>query len=545
MVNDRSMRNRCILSVLVALTVAAGVIIASAPVIAQKRRTPAPPVRTGKAHSPPPFGANIFQGNFTRQVADGRTANYRIMPGDRVVVNTWGTLEIAKVFVVDGQGNVFIPSIGPVRLGGVRNSNLTSTVKKSISRVYRKGFGVYTNLLTAAPVTVFVTGGVTRPGRYAGVPSDSVLFFLDQAGGIHAGLGSYRDVRVLRGGKEISKLDLYDFALNGKLPAVQLTKGDVILVGRRGPVVEVRGKVPSPAAVELSKQRFTGIEVMRVLPRSARATTVAIRGVRNGRPFHQTMTAAEFVKAQLRDGDRVEFRDDALPDTILISLSGEFKGPSLLSVKRGARLVDVLNFVAVNPKLSDVRSIHLKRRSVAAAQKSSIQRALYRLERSAMLALSSTDREAAIRVKEAELMQAFVKSARTIQPLGRVVTSSRGRQINLLLRDGDTVVIPPRTNVVRVSGEVQMSQAVMHRPNTRVKDYIKMAGGYTRRSDKTKILIIHASAAVTMASPASRVHPGDELMVMPRIDKKTLQNAADVVQVIYQVAVAAAVVLAI
>jgi protein involved in polysaccharide export with SLBB domain len=499
---------------------------------------------TEEPHGPQPFGANLFMGNFLGQHEDGVNPDYVVMPGDRVAVNTWGVVEITQVFVVDGQGNIFLPGIGPVRLAGVRNADLTRTVKESISRVYRRNFGVYTNLLTAAPVAVFVTGGVNRPGRYAGVPSDSVLFFLDQAGGIDPALGSYRDIVILRGGAPLAEVDLYDFILNGKLPDVQFTDGDTILVRRRGPVVEVKGEVASEGFLEFDKQPITGADALEIVPKAARATAVIIQGIRGGQPFAETKSVAEFRVTELRDGDAILFRDEGRPDTILVRLEGEFKGPSLLSVYRGSRLVDVLNYVEVDPELADLRSVHLRRASVAAAQKKSIDDSLFRLERSALLALSTTEREASIRVKEAELMKNFIESARLIQPLGRVVTSIHGRQLNVLLNHDDTIVIPGKTNVVRVGGEVRMAQAVVYKAGFRARDYIRLAGGYTQRSEKGRVIILHASASVSMGSGNARVRPGDEILVPPRVDRKILQNAADLTQVIYQIAVAAAVVLA-
>src|SRR5690606_7403409 len=131
---------------------------------------------------PLPFGANLFAGSYAAQRENGLNPDYRILPGDRVMVNAWGAVQINDVFPVDTQGNIFIPTVGPVALAGVLNGALTDAVRAAIRRVYRGEFGVYTNLLTASPVAVFVTGGVPRPGRYAGIPNDSVLFFLDQAG---------------------------------------------------------------------------------------------------------------------------------------------------------------------------------------------------------------------------------------------------------------------------------------------------------------------------------------------------------------------------
>jgi len=504
---------------------------------------PAKAARAAAESGPQPFGANLFLGNFAGQSEEGVNPEYVVMPGDRVAVNTWGAVEVNQVFTVDSQGNIFLPGVGPVQLAGVRNAHLTRTVQASIARVYRN-FGVYTNLLTAAPVAVFVTGGVQRPGRYAGVPSDSILFYLNQAGGIEPALGSFRKISVLRNNQPLAEVDLYEFMLEGKLPDIQFADGDTILVRQRGPVVEVTGKVASSALIEFAKLPITGADALAVMPKVASATAVTIQGIRGDQPFHRTLSVADFRGAELRDGDTIVFRDEGRADTILVHLEGEFEGSSLLAVQRGARLLDVLNFVRVDPELTDVRSVHLRRPSVAKAQKQSIEDSLIRLERSALLALSTTEKEAAIRVKEAELMKGFIESARTIQPLGRIVTSVHGRQLNVLLKDGDTIVIPAKTNVVRVGGEVQMSQAMVHKLGFRARDYIRAAGGYTKRSDSDKVIILHASAEVSMGGPDSHVRAGDEILVPPKVDHKILQNAADLTQVIYQIAVAAAVVLA-
>ncbi len=191
-----------------------------------------------EADRPLPFGANLFTGNFLKTRQDGLNPEYRVMPGDQVSVHAWGSVDINDVFTVDGQGNLFIPGIGPVKVGGVRNASLTGIVRKKIKETYINSFEVYTNLVTAQPVLVYVTGAVNHPGRYAGLPSDSVLFFLDLAGGVDPALGSYREIEIRRAGKRVAEIDLYDFLLNGDIPRVQFRDGDTVLVRKRGPVVD-------------------------------------------------------------------------------------------------------------------------------------------------------------------------------------------------------------------------------------------------------------------------------------------------------------------
>lgn len=487
-----------------------------------------------------PFGSNLFIGNFGATRENGLNPDYVIMPGDHVAMNVWGAVQVNEVFVVDGQGNIFIPQVGPVHLAGVKNADLTDVVRKGLSQVYTRYFDVYTNLLTANPVSVFVTGGVKRPGRYAGIPSDSSLSFLDRAGGIDPELGSYRSIEIMRDGKSIAEIDLYEFILDGKIKEVQFKDGDTILVRKRGPVVELRGSVATPALLEFKSKTVSGETALSVVPEAARATEVTVTGVRSGVPYSQTFTVQNFKGYTLANGDKITLRDDGRSGTILVNLDGEYSGPSVIAVKRGARLVDVLHHIPVDPQLSNLDGVHIRRVSVAKAQKDSIDDALFRLERSALLALSGTDNETNIRVKEADLVQRFVERARNIQPLGRVVTSREGTQLNIRLEEGDTVVIPPRTNVVRVSGEIFMSQAVMYKPGWTARDYIEQAGGYTERAEKGRVIVHHPNARVEIGGPGAKIQPGDEILVPPKVDVKVLQGIADITQIIYQVAVSSA-----
>jgi len=505
---------------------------------------PAPAATTVVPAPVLPFGANLFEGNYIKTRDNGVNPEYRVMTGDKVEVFTWGMVQINNVFTVDGQGNIFLPEIGPVHLEGVRNADLTKTVESAIKQMYMKNFGVYTNLITATPVAVFVTGAVTRPGRYGGLPSDSVLYFLDQAQGINPAMGSYRNVLILRGGKEIARIDLYDFLLKGSIATPQLKDDDTILVARRGKVVELAGDVAQPAFIEFNNDNPTGADALSIIPTVATATEVTLTGIRGERPFSGALSIAAFRDTPLSDGDRIFVRDDGRTGSILVSFKGEFDGPSMMAVRRGTRLLDLLNHIPVEPSLADTDAVHIERTSVAKAQKDAINDSLFRLERSALLALSNTGGEAEIRVKEAELTARFVERARQIMPLGRVVTADEGAQLNVLLEDGDTVIIPQKTNVVRVGGEVMVSQAVIHKPGRTAEEYIEMAGGYSERADDDLVIVLHADASVSMEEPGAPILPGDEILVPPRIDVKVLQNATDVMQIIYQVAMSAGVVLA-
>ena len=127
----------------------------------------------------------------------------------------WGAHEAAVELVVDAQGNIFIPKVGPVQLQGVANKDLNKVVERKVRSIYQNNVNLYANLNATEPVKLFVTGFVKSPGLYGGFASDSVLAFLAKSGGIRPESGSYLNVELKRSGETRATFNLYDFLLDG------------------------------------------------------------------------------------------------------------------------------------------------------------------------------------------------------------------------------------------------------------------------------------------------------------------------------------------
>ncbi|MDG2664537.1 SLBB domain-containing protein, partial [Vibrio parahaemolyticus] len=151
---------------------------------------------------------------------------------------------------------------------------------------------------------------------------------------------------------------------------------------------------------------------------------------------------------------------------------------------------------------------------------------------------ASSDGEAAIRAKEAEMVLQFTERARKIQPLGKVIVSDDGRVANILLEQGDEVVIPNKTDLIQIGGEVLMPQAVVYNPNATIDDYVAWAGGFTDRAEDDRIAIVRANGLVEFDS-SKPIRKGDQILVLPKVDTKAMQAVKDITQIIYQIAVAA------
>lgn len=484
---------------------------------------------------PAPFGANLFQGNFSQAKAgDAR----EVGAGDRLVLRLWGARNFDDVLTVGDTGLIEVPDLGAIPVAGLAQSQLVEAIRSKLAAAGDPETQVYVTLLDGRPIAVFVTGFVPRPGRYTGSPSDPVLALLDKAGGIEPRRGSFRNIRLIRAGKEIARFDLYPFLLRGELPVVRLQDGDTLVVGERGVMVSAGGEVRNTARFEFRPGEATGGALTGLADPQSRASHVSLAGTRKGAPYNLYLPISEFKNIRLVDGDKVQFLADTPGDTIMVEVQGAIRGASRFPLKRNARLRDVQSYIAVDRDRANLAGLYIKRRSVALRQKSAIDDALRRLEQSAVTASSSTAEEAQIRSREAEMIAKFAEKARTVQPEGVVVVGSGGTVADVALEDGDVIVIPEKNDVVLVSGEVMMPQAIVWNADRRVKDYIRGAGGYSNRADRGNLLLVRPNGEIFRASDVD-VAAGDQILVLPRIESNNMQIVRDMSQILYQIAVAA------
>ena len=485
-----------------------------------------------------PFASNLFEGRFASTFSDAASNDYILAPGDRIVVRIWGIRAYDDVLVVDQQGNIFIPEVGPVHVGGLTNSQLLSTVRSAISRVYTNNVQVYVNLQSAQPVAVYVTGFVNHPGRYAGGSVDSIISFLDRAGGIDPERGSYRHIEVMRNGKSIAKLDLYLFALQGKVPQLRLKDGDVILVNEKDVSVSAYGLLREEARYEFSRPAAAkGSGLIELSSPLKNVSHVSVSGTRDKAPFNKYFSLDDFKTFQLADGDIVEFVADKPGETIMATVTGAITGASRYPVKKTVKLRDLLRRVEVEPELAATDAIYLRRKSVARDQKAVIQDSLHRLEKAALTATSATPEEAQVRVEEAKLIQDFVKRASVLEPDGVIVVARGGQVQDIWLEDGDEIVIPQKSNVVQITGEVVMPKSVAFEEGMTLDDYLAAAGGVSDRADEKHILVAKQNGEVGLAEHLG-INAGDRILVLPEVDTKTMLLAKDLMLIVYQIAVA-------
>ena len=486
---------------------------------------------------PVPFGSELFcGGNVTASTVGTVDPGYIIKTGDQISLYLWGSVpDASSTLVVDTNGNILVPGVGPVKVAGLAAGTVNKVVNSAASAVYRNAVHVYAAPVTTVPITVFMTGPVVAPGPYAGLGSDSVIAFLQRAGGIDPNRGSYRNITVRRSGQVIAHIDLYPFLRTGDLPPVSLRNGDTIVVGQQGPIVSVTGAARVPYTFELAGQSGTGDEILYYARPRPEVNYVALLGYRDAQPLNAYETLTDFAHQPLADGDRVGFSADALAESIVVQVAGAFRGPGSYVVTRDTTVGAVIAKLQLD-SLADRRWIHIQRASVASAQKQLLTESLARLQKAIYTNPAPTAALQQANALQATTIQTYISYASQVQPVGDVAFDENQDLNSVRLEPNDIIVIPFKSQVVTVGGDVNVPQTVIYEPGLSVRDYVKKAGGFDPLGDKKRILVIHPDGSLVING---RVEAGDRVLVGVTLPGHLLDVATALTQIIYQVAIGA------
>ncbi|EAL1123058.1 polysaccharide export protein [Campylobacter coli] len=491
----------------------------------------------------PVFGAELFNGNFKNYTQRVYNPDYKIAVGDQISLKIWGAVEFEQILVVDSQGNIFIPKVGAVNLLGVKNSALVSVIKAQVNKIYKNNVFVYADMNAYQNVSVFVTGSVNAPGLYQGLSSDSVIQYLDKAGGINLEYGSFRDIQILRNNAVIKKIDLYDFLLKGQMDLFPFRSGDVVLVGNVQSYVFVNGDVQRPFRFELANDIKTLFDLARVAGAKPIVTNAILRSYGNDHKLEvSAYNKMQFSKVLLKTGDEVQFNPEYISQNISITVNGEHSGLKTLVVRKGTTLEDVSRLIVANGQ-SDMNALQVFRKSVAKTQKDLINAQLKELETLALTSPSVTSQGAAIKAEQAKLILEFIQRARELEPKGQIVIDKPKSYAEVILEEGDTINVPSKNNLIIVQGEVTLPGAFVYNKGENLKYYINLAGGYGERADTSKVLVIRNNGKAQRYSGSVDMMPGDSVLVLPKVESENLQIFSMLTQILYQIAVATNVVL--
>ncbi|MCL1126839.1 polysaccharide biosynthesis/export family protein [Shewanella surugensis] len=518
------------------------------------------------SHNEQRYGDWLFSGGFSQYSFSATDPNYHLTQGDKLLIQVWGAIDYQSEVTIDPQGNIFIPKVGPIKVLGVTNAKLNQVILNSVKRVYKANVEVYVSLMSSQQIKVFLSGMVNKPGLYQGQSADSVLRFIDQAGGIREDIGSYRNIQLKRNNKTLKQIDLYDFLQLGTLPSQQFQNGDVIFIGPKQGEVTVEGNVGFSGQYELASNSNLA-QILNAVVVDEQATHVTIIAAESARPISNTqpqpnqtydasnrpVNAKQYTLARAKyisvpAGALIKVSSQLRANSISIDLIGEHNSAQEMVLPWGASLADLLARTQFTT-LSNQDAVQLYRQSVAKRQYDMLQASLSALEQNVLTKRSDTTETAQLRQAESKIILQWIEKARQVEPKGQVLLADKAEFNQIILQQGDRIVIPAKRNLIMIHGEVMFPTAIAYNPKLDIEAFIDKAGGTNTDLDDMNILIMKPNGSfITANGKLSEVHiigPGDEIFVISKPDEKGFQLAKDITQIIFQITMAAAVVLAI
>ncbi len=309
-----------------------------------------PPSSTGGLKM---FGHNMFDGSaesFSPIMEATPPPDYKLGPGDNVLVNVWGRVDMQLELTIDREGKVFIPKVGEIIAWGLTMQEFKKRLQTSLSSYYTD-YELSVSLGKIRRIKVFVYGEVKRPGGYT-ISSLSTLFSaLHKAGGAN-GNGSLRNIKHIRHNKVKDEIDLYRFLLTGdNTQDAELQSGDVIFVPVIGPKISITGQVKRPAIYEV----FGGERLSDLIELAGGSTAEAFLEMvdvdRIGDDDNRILLTVDLSGEQydddsnlvLFDGDRINVPSMFGLQKNTVTLAGHVKHPGSYELTDSMRVSDLID----------------------------------------------------------------------------------------------------------------------------------------------------------------------------------------------------------
>lgn len=260
------------------------------------------------------FGRNIFNTNnltFEPSTNLPTPTNYRLGAGDEIIIDIWGTNQVSIQQTISPDGAISIDNLGLVFLNGMTINQATSYLRKELNKIYAGLSGenptsqIKISLGNSRTIQVNVMGEVYQPGTYALSAFSTIFHALYSAGGISE-IGSLRNIQVVRNGKTIANVDVYDFIMHGKTKVdINLQEGDVIIVSPYEALVKIEGNVKRPMKYEMKNDETVATLLKYAGNFTSDAYTRSMKLIRQNGKEYQIFTVddIDYSVFKLKDGD--------------------------------------------------------------------------------------------------------------------------------------------------------------------------------------------------------------------------------------------------
>lgn len=398
------------------------------------------------------FGRNIFNNESLTFQPSGNIAtpqNYHLGAGDEVIVDIWGASQLTIRETISPDGVIVVEGVGPIPLGGLSVQQAKNMLKSKLGQYYSDcNFNL--SVGETRTIQVQVLGEVNTPGTYTINGLSTTFNALYAAGGIST-IGTLRNIKVYRNGRQIAVVDVYDYLINGNSKGdIHLQDNDVIIVGAYDCLVQIQGKVKRPMWYEM-KNTETVKQLMQYCGGfTGDAYTKNIRLTRKAGNEYSVHNVDEFKMGSfnLMDEDVLEVDSVRLRYTNTAEIRGAVKHPGKFHI--GGEVQTVKDLIKISDGLREDAYI-----------KNAI---MHREKDDRSLEMVSIDLE--------DIMA--------------------GTSADLALKNGDVMFIPSKTEMLgeltfTINGEVAYPGIYPYAENAELRDIILQAGGMNEAGSLAKV----------------------------------------------------------
>lgn len=460
-----------------------------------------------------PFGYSIFASQpttFAPVTNAPVPGNYRIGAGDTVMVQMFGQESVSHTLIVDREGRITIPRLGPLTVAGLSYDELKALIRNEIS-TRMIGMQAAVSMGELRSMQIFVLGEAYQPGAYTVSSLTTISQALLASGGV-SDIASLRNVQLKRAGETIVEFDLYDLLIKGDASKDRILQpGDAVFIPSRGPLVAVDGEVVRPALYELKAGetladavRFAGGNTA-----SAHMASLRIQGVRDGVRRVTTVDGQRQGSYALRDGDQVYVPRIAEVIDNAIVVSGAVSRQGAVEWRSGIRVNDILrsptqdllpdadlNYGLIVREHPDTFELKLYQFDLASAMRGEPEHNLALRPRDELIVFgrfqSSADRilagfasedyiaEHDEALEKLELENSLLPEAQRLSKNELVIYQKHSRKkilARVLARVRTQGRVDGSSRTVRISGEVRFPGEYPMVENASVAGYVAAAGG--------------------------------------------------------------------
>ena len=446
--------------------------------------------------TPNVFGYDIFsmmQSSLMPINEPNFDGSYILDFGDLLELQLIGQESSITELTIKRDGSVNIPDIGKVFVAGLTLNDAVDVIKNKIAISYI-GVEAYLTLVNVRDIQVIVAGSAFNPGAYTLNGNSNIFHALSIAGGPSKD-GSYRDIRLIRGGEVIDSIDLYDTFIFGKsIFSNRLRSGDVVFVETVSNLVSVFGAFKRPGIYELksSEMLSKAIDFANGLTNKADLSDVKVISVSDGIIITNKINSlSEFKNFKSQDSDTIFVRKHTYRS---VKINGAVRNPGTYLINQGDGIFDLVNRAGgytnnAYPYGGVLESIVTKEINKMAIDE------LYKSFLDGFMLTGSTASKDSDQSSASAI--SLIKELKDAEPSGRVNAEfdlkilEEDRSKDVLLQDGDEITIPEFLNQVYVFGEVSSEGTISFMDKQNSDYYINMKGGFNEYADKKNVFVLH------------------------------------------------------